>query len=257
MKVGRRPGPKPKHLYVRVVRAGSEDDVDFPTPGIVRPFLEHLEHVGRLVAHGALRTPTGDLLIFRATDLAEARRVLRTDPFAGIHRTSYEFLEWSPAERGSGVNLDPPPPRGSGRLTSLQRVAVVVRDQKRAIAWYQNILGLAIRSQDPDTGYVELALGLGTSAISLIAPRADWGEPYYSEALDRIGAATGIVFQTDSVRALELRLRNAHATVTQSVREEPWGGSTIRFADPDGNEFLAFETLFPRSRTAVPARRRS
>ncbi|NNN17446.1 MAG: hypothetical protein HKL79_03700 [Thermoplasmata archaeon] len=257
MKAGRRPGPKPKHLYLRVVRAGREGEVDFPTPGIVRPFLERLEQVGRLVAHGPLRTPPGDLLVFRATDLAEARRVLRTDPFAGIARTSYEFLEWSPAERGSGVNLDPPPPRGSGRLTSLQRVAVVVRDQEQAIAWYQGVLGLAIRSQDADTGYVELALGRGTSAISLIAPRADWGEPYFSEAVARIGAATGIVFQTDSVRALELRLRNAHATVTQSVREEPWGGSTIRFADADGNEFLAFEPLLSKSRATPSARRRS
>ncbi|MFZ0699391.1 MAG: VOC family protein [Thermoplasmata archaeon] len=257
MKAGRRPGPKPKHLYVRVVHAGSEGPLESPTPGVVRPFLEHLEAVGRLVAHGRLRTPEGDLLVFRAGDLAEARRVLRTDPFGQLARTSYDLLEWSPAERGSGVNLDPPPPRGSGRLTSLQRVAVVVRDQKLATAWYGDVLGLAIRSQDTDTGYVELALGLGTSAISLIAPRADWGEPYYSEARSRIGTATGIVFQTDSVRALELRLRNAGATVTQSVLEEPWGGSTIRFADPDGNEFLAFETSVPKRRTATPGRPRS
>jgi catechol 2,3-dioxygenase-like lactoylglutathione lyase family enzyme len=251
-----RPGPKPKHLYVRVVRAGIGSDVEFPTPRIVRPFLEHLEDVGRLVAHGHLTAPDGDLLVYRARDVGEARRVLRTDPFAEIPLTSYEILEWSPLERGSGVNLDPPPPRGSGRLTSLQRVAVVVRDQKEATRWYQEILGLTVRSQDLATDYVELSLGLGTSAISLIAPRADWGEPYYSEARGRIGAATGIVFQTDSVEALELRLRHAHATVTQSVREEPWGGSTVRFADPDGNEFLAFESPFPRLRApARPARR--
>lgn len=251
MRPGRKPGPKPKHLYVRVVRAGSAVEAEFPTPGAVRPFLEHLEDIGRLVAHGALASPEGDLLVFRAADLAEARRVLRNDPYGQIPLTSYELLEWSPAERGSGVNLDPPPARGSGRLTALQRVAVVVRDQKQATAWYRDVLGLAIRSQDPDTEYVEVALGLGTSAISLVAPRVEWGEPYFSETRGRIGAATGIVFQTDSVRALELRLRNAHATITQSAREEPWGGSSIRFTDPDGNEFLAFESPPTKARSAT------
>lgn len=256
MKAGARPGPKPKHLYVRVVRAGHDAEVEFPTPGIVRPFLERLEHIGRLVAHGRLAAPEGDMLVYRAAGLGEARRALRADPFAQIPLTSYEILEWSPAERGSGVNLDPPPPRGSGRLTALQRIAVVVRDQAQATAWYRDVLGLTIRSHDLDTGYIELALGLGTSAISLITPHADWGEPYYSEARNRIGVATGIAFQTDSVRALELRLRNARATVTQSVREEPWGGSTIRFADPDGNEYLAFESALRATRVRGPPRRR-
>jgi len=150
------------------------------------------------------------------------------------------------------VNLEPPPARGSGRLTMLQRVAVVVTDQERAIRFYHDVLGLEIRARDPESGYVELALGKGAAALSLIAPRPDWGEPYYSEAKDRIGAPTGIVFQTDSVAALELRLRHLGAAVTETPHDEPWGGPALRFTDPDGNEFLAFEEARRPSKPSRP-----
>ncbi len=241
MSENRRPGPKPKRLFVRIVRWAAVDPSEFPSRRSIREMLENLERVGRLVAHGALDQPPGDLLIIRAVDLAEANRVLRTDPMHVVPESQYEIVEWDPSTFGSGVNLDPPPARGSGRLTLVQRVAVVVSDQVRSVGWYRDVLGFVVRVQDPDSGYVELALGIGTVALSLITPRPEWGEPHYSETRSRIGTRTGIVFQTDSVAALELRLRNAGAQVTQSVQAEPWGGRQIRFQDPDGNEFLAFE----------------
>ena len=141
-------------------------------------------------------------------------------------------------------------------MTLVQRVAVVVSDQAKAVEWYRRVLGFTVREEDADSGYVELALGKGTVALSLISPRPEWGEPYYSESRKRIGTATGIVFQTDSVRALELRLRHEGATVTQSASPQPWGGDAIRFADPDGNEFLAFgiETAPSKPRVSASAR---
>ncbi|MGI0140437.1 MAG: VOC family protein, partial [Thermoplasmata archaeon] len=78
-----------------------------------------------------------------------------------------------------------------------------------------------------------------------------WGREAYDDASSRIGRATGIVFQTDSVRALALRLKNGHATITQGPYAEPWGEWAIRFADPDGNEFLAFG---PDGLRAIPPR---
>jgi len=203
--------------------------------------LAELERVGRLVAHGPLTDPTGDLLLLRAYDLAEARRVMRTDPFANLPGSAYDIVAWNPTTLGSGVNLDPPPSRGSGRLTQLQRVAVVVRDQGAALAWYRDVLGLTVRVHETESGYVELALGKGAAALSLVAPRAEWGEPYRTEAEARIGIRTGIAFETDSVAALAARLEHARARVTQPPEVQPWGGVTLRFADPDGNEFLAFE----------------
>lgn len=204
-------------------------------------FLEHLERVGRLVAHGPTSDPAGDLLVLRAEDREEAARALRPDPYRTLEDVGYELFTWDPRTTAPGVNLEPPPPRGSGRLTQVERISVFVRDQAAAIAWYREVLGLAVRSADPATGYVEVALGKGAVALSLVEPTAAWGEPYFSEASARIGQGTGIAFETDSVPALELRLRHAGAVVTQPPRAQPWGGTTLRFTDLDGNEFLAFE----------------
>ncbi|MGA7923036.1 MAG: VOC family protein [Thermoplasmata archaeon] len=245
MGTGGKPGPKPKRLYVRLVRFGDIDREELPRPRVTRDFLSNLERVARLIGHGELTEPKGDLLILRATDIREADRILRVDPFRGLAQSTYEILEWNAEEYGSGVNLEPPPALGAGRLTQLQRISIVVRDQGKSVVWYQEVLGFSVRRQDEETGYVEMSLGKGTAALSLVEPRPTWGEPYYSEALGRIGTATGIAFQTDSVRALELRLRNAGVRITQSSEVQPWGGRTIRFADTDGNEFLAFETGVP------------
>lgn len=238
----RRPGPKPRRLYVRTARNATTAPIEPPSRHSVHRFVENLERVGRLVSEGPLTQPVGHLLILRATDLAEANRTLRTDPWQDVVGAAYEVLEWDTHEFGSGVNLDPAPARGSGRLTLLERVAVFVRDQASATAWYVDVLGLKVREKDAETGFVELSLGRGAAALSLVAPRVEWGEPYYSETRARIGHATGIVFRTDSVEALELRLRHAGARVTEPARPQPWGGVTLRFADPDGNEFLAFQT---------------
>jgi catechol 2,3-dioxygenase-like lactoylglutathione lyase family enzyme len=236
-----RPGPKPKRLYARTVRIGDLDRSELPPAAAVRRFDAELERVGRMVARGQLTNPTGDLLIFRATSLDEALRVLRSDPFRAVPATAYEVVEWNPLTLGSGVNLEPAPARGSGRLTALLRVGVAVRDLVSSLRWYQEVLGFPIREQDETTGYVELSLGRGASALSLVAPRREWGEPLYSETVARIGTSTGIVFQTDSSAALELRLRSAGARITEPPRRQPWGGVTLRFLDPDGNEFLAFQ----------------
>ena len=241
-----KPGRKPKRTYVRIVRGAAADQASLPTTRSLREFLGSLDRVGRLVAHGELTEPTGDLLVFRAREYDEAKRVLRSDPWAKVEGARCDLLEWSPRSLGSGVNLELPPARGAGRLTLLQRIAVVVLDRDRAIRFYRDGLGLEIRAQDEETGYIELSLGKGTAALSLVVPRKEWGEPYYSEARARVGTRTGIVFQTDSVPALALRLRHIGARLTQPPQEEPWGGRTLRFTDPEGNEFLAFEAEFHR-----------
>ena len=243
-----RPGPKPKRLYLRLVRFGAVDRDDLPPPRAVRAHLAELDRVGRLVADGPLTEPPGALLILRAEDAAEARRVLRTGPYADLEGTTFDIFAWNPTASGSGVNLEPPPARGAGRLTLLQRVAVVVRSQERSLPWYEEVLGLTVRARDAETGYLELALGKGTAALSLIEPSPSWGEPYYSESVQRIGSRTGIVFETDSVPALELRLRHAGSRVTEPAAAQPWGGVSLRFTDPDGNEFLAFQRTEPPAR---------
>ena len=249
-----RPGPKPKRLYLRLVRFSGEALSEKPLRAQLQTLVDEFDRVGRLVAHGTLTDPPGDLLYFRATDRAEATRLLRSDPLKETDGERYQLLEWKVSEQGAGVNVEPPPARGSGRLTQVQRVGVIVGDQRSAVDWYRDVLGFEVLQSDPETGFVELSLGPGTVALSLIAPRPEWGEPYYAEALARRGTRTGIVFQTDNVDALELRLRHAQAKVTHAVESEPWGGRTIRFTDPDGNEFLAFDRGSPRA-SAKPSPR--
>ncbi|MGI0071904.1 MAG: VOC family protein [Thermoplasmata archaeon] len=256
MTVASRPGRKPKRLYIRLARFGDDVLREAGGPRALHAFVAEFDRVGRLVGHGPLTNPTGDILVFRAIDRAEADRVLRTDPFRTAPGTSYEVLEWNPLLAGTGVSLEPPPARGSGRLTFLKRVPVIVRDQARAIQWYRDVLGLTVVAQDRETHYVELALGPGAAALSLIAPRPEWGEPYYSETAARLGTPTGIVFQTDSVEALEMRLRHAGARITRGVELQPWGERTLLFCDPDGNEFSAFDRRVERSgRRASPKAR--
>lgn len=248
----RRRGRKPHRLYLRLFRQPS-DGYAPPRAREVSTFLDGLDRVDRLVAHGALTKPPGDLLLFRAIDLSEAKRAIRRDPFGG-GPGEYEVEEWDPRRFGSGINIEPPPARGSGRITVLHRISVVVRDQAKATAWYRDVLGLKVRAEDPSTGYVELALGPGTAALSLVEPRADWGEPHYSLARARIGSATGIAFVTDSVRALQLRLEHSGARITRPPTREPWGESVLGFEDLDGNEFLAIEPI--RAAGARPSARR-
>ncbi|HXQ48664.1 MAG TPA: VOC family protein [Thermoplasmata archaeon] len=247
-----RPGPKPKRLYARFVRWGDADRDDLPASRDVRAFATALDTSGRLVARGRLTDPPGDLLIFRARDRGEAERAVRTDPYRGLAGTAYELVVWNPEVTGKGVNLEPPPARGSGRLTRLERVTVVVRDRASSLAWYRGVLGLEVRAEDDETGFVELSLAKGVVALSLVVPRREWGEPYYSESLARMGTRTGIVFETDSVDALALRLEHSGAQPASPPEREPWGGRTIRFTDPDGNEFLAFETARRSPRTSHP-----
>ncbi len=237
----RRPGRKPHRLYLRIVTTA--DGKPFavpPAPKEVREFLAGLDRTGRLIAHGALTQPNGDLLFLRAADLDEARRAVRRDPFAGLARTSYLLWEWDPQEAGSGVNLEPPPARGSGRLVLLERISVFVRDRANAKRWYEEVLGLKVRADDPSSGRLEMALGPETAGLAISVPDPSWGEPAYAEAMARVGRATGLVFRTDSVRALSLRLEHAQAPITQPPRAEPWGEWTVRFTDPDGNEYLAY-----------------
>jgi catechol 2,3-dioxygenase-like lactoylglutathione lyase family enzyme len=248
-----RPGRNPKRLYVRLVRFDPDAEVTVEERRSLREFTAKVDRVGRLVGHGPLTDPLGDFLIFRASDRAEAERVLRPDPLKRVPGAQYELLEWNPTLAGAGVSLEPPPARGAGRLTLLQRVPVVVSDQRKAIDWYRDVLGLKVLTYDADNHYVELGLGPGTTALSLIAPRSDWGEPHYSETKARMGILTGIVFQTDSVDALALRLRHAGSRIIRGVERQPWGERTLLFSDPDGNELLAFDRKSEPSRPTAPA----
>ena len=236
-----RVGRKPKRLYVRFVRFLRPEDVPPPGRASLESAAGALDAAGRLVASGPLTEPAGELTVFRAEDRGKAEFLLRSDPVRKLPVQEYAILDWKPERFGAGVNLEPPPGRGAGRLTQLHTVAVAVRDRERAISWYRDVLGFLVLHDDPESGYVHLGLSAAATGLSLVVPRREWGEPLYSETVRRVGTATGIILRTDSARALQLRLEHAGARITQPVSPEPWGRHVLRFEDPDGNEFLAFE----------------
>ncbi len=243
-------------LFVRWVRTAGEIGPDRAQRAAQVAWLRELDRVGRLVAAGGTGRPGEHLLLLRAEHLAEAERVLRSDPFRLGPDDESRIAPWRPDWTAAGVNLVPAPARGAGRLTELQRISVFVRDQASASVWYRDVLGLEIREADPETDLLELSLGPGAAGLALVRPRPEWGEPHFGEASGRVGQGTGISFRTDSVQALELRLRHAGARVTRAARDEPWGGRSIQFSDPDGNEFLAFDRGPARAESPPrPARR--
>jgi len=244
----RRVRSRQKHLYARLVIYRDPTDEEPLGRSTRKKRAEEMDAAGRLVAGGGFINPKGDLLIFRADTLRKAENLLRADPLRKLSGVEYHVLEWRLDAVGSGVNIEPPPSRGTGRITQLQSVAVVVRDRAKAIEWYRDVLGFRVLEEDPETGFVQLSLGRGSTALSLVVPRREWGEPLYSETLRRTGGSTGILFRTDNVRALQLRLRRAKARVARTVSHEPCGWNVLQFRDPDGNEFLAFEIGKPPSR---------
>ncbi|HTW55004.1 MAG TPA: VOC family protein [Thermoplasmata archaeon] len=245
-------GRKPRRLYVRLAVYPPTWVEEPPDSQEVDKHIESMEFAGRLVASGELTEPKGQLLIFRADDRAKAEHLLRSDPLRKIPGVQYQILDWKTDLIGAGINIEPPPSRGTGRITQLQSTAVVVRDRVRATAWYREVLGFLVLEEDNESGFVQLGLGRGSTGLSLVAPRPEWGEPLYSDTRRRIGVPTGVILRTDSVRALELRLRNAGVRITESATVEPWGRTVIRFLDPDGNEFLAFEETAAPDRPATP-----
>ena len=249
----RRPGPRPRRLYARIAQCDSPP-LEAPARGSVRRCMEQLNRVGRLVAAGSITHPHGHLVIVRASRLDEAARILRSDPWRGIEGVRYEIVEWDPDLFAGGVNLEPAPALGSGRLTALERVAVVVRDQAAAIVWYRDVLGLKVREEDPSTGFVEVSLGRGAAALSLVCPRRSgragtMPRPAPGSAR-RPAWCSGPTVSPPSSSGL----RHARGTITEGRRPQPWGGETLRFCDPDGNEFLAFQSGSPGPpmRTARP-----
>ncbi len=51
---------------------------------------------------------------------------------------------------------------------------------------------------------------------------------------------TGFLFSTKDAKAEEARLRKNGVKISQATKKEEWG-TTLRFLDPDGNEFQVIE----------------
>lgn len=126
-------------------------------------------------------------------------------------------------------------------ISRLQVATVFVSDLERAIEFYVGKLGFDLvadwRGDDGDRMVFTLPPG-GGSEIGLYAPPP--GDP-------RVGAASGLVFTADDIRATVTELESRGVRFSRALvmhdygdgdRPEDTGDLEAEFTDPDGNRFV-------------------
>ncbi len=127
------------------------------------------------------------------------------------------------------------------KLQSLSDIGVIVSDRKKARAFYTKTLGLKIRSEMKDSGYVALGTTLRGEDASLTPWQPDpvWGTEMYERAMKDLGTVTGIGFRTGNLEKTVAALKRKKVKVEMSDTED--SERIARFHDPDENVFFVFE----------------
>ena len=111
----------------------------------------------------------------------------------------------------------------------LNEVTLRVRDLSRSIAFYRDVLGLAIGAGDEGSSHFEAFWGkwseAGSDLLMLIIRAADADNP---------PSVTEIGFTVVDLEATHERVLQSGAAVIESPVEKPWGQQG-RYQDPDGN----------------------
>jgi catechol 2,3-dioxygenase-like lactoylglutathione lyase family enzyme len=127
-------------------------------------------------------------------------------------------------------------------ITSIDTVAVVVSDRKKALQWYRDILGLPV-------AYIGPFEADSDAAVQGSAEKpGHWVELGPSRPLTRIHICelsdksiqpgpTGITFLTDKIQTEYDRLRAEGVRFLYPPKRMEWGEWLCEFADPDGNQF--------------------
>ncbi len=111
-------------------------------------------------------------------------------------------------------------------MLKLSTIAVVVRDEKKAAKWWKEKIGLRIVDAWPHW--------------HTVASRGSTVEMHICPDSPPEKGNTGISFTTTDAAKEEKALRAKGVKITMPTTKEEWG-TYFMFADPDGNEFYAFE----------------
>lgn len=104
----------------------------------------------------------------------------------------------------------------SSHVIKIPHIGIGVSDLKKAVAFYENIVGLEKKSEGPtyaifDVGGVELGLGAGKLEFFLLV---------------------------DDIDKAYRDLKEKGAKFIAEPEDQPWGARTATIVDPDGNEFI-------------------
>ena len=116
-------------------------------------------------------------------------------------------------------------------ITQLKFAGIPVKDQDRALAFYRDILGFKVATDQPmgpGKRWIEMRIGGAETKIVLFTP--DGQE-------DRIGTFFNGSFQVDNVEKTFAELKAKGVEFVQEPKSEQWGSFAI-FKDSEGNQLL-------------------
>jgi predicted enzyme related to lactoylglutathione lyase len=119
-------------------------------------------------------------------------------------------------------------------IKRLKFVNIPVRDQKRALAFYTEQLGFTIITDQPfdeKQRWIELRIPKAETRVTLFTPPGQE---------DRVGAFTGISFETDDLDATYADYTGRGVVFEGPPQWAPWG-TFAKFSDSEGNTFLLSE----------------
>ncbi|MEK6851935.1 MAG: VOC family protein [Candidatus Thermoplasmatota archaeon] len=126
-------------------------------------------------------------------------------------------------------------------ILGIDTVAIVVKNRRQAVAWYRDVLGLAVAyigPNDPNADptvqgasdnpghWIELGPGRPRTRVHLCEMGGET-EP----------GPTGITFLTADIHADYERMRSKGVRFSSPPKRMDWGEWLCEFEDPDGNEF--------------------
>jgi predicted enzyme related to lactoylglutathione lyase len=119
-----------------------------------------------------------------------------------------------------------------GNLLGVSTVAVPVRDLARAIAFYENMLGLTLQRDSRTENWVELGPAGMLGRIALYVPDKEGRRP---------GGPTGIILATESVFDLHRKLTDRGVRFALKPEKRLIGGVMAIFLDQDDNQIAVVE----------------
>ena len=121
-------------------------------------------------------------------------------------------------------------PKETLRLRSVEP-SFTVGDLARSIDFYTNAVGFVVDEEykSPDGTVMGVMLKAGTCRLGLT--QDDW-----AKGRDRVKGVGVRVWCTtvQDIDAVAARIKGAGHTLAEEPKDQPWGGRTVAFDDPDG-----------------------
>jgi catechol 2,3-dioxygenase-like lactoylglutathione lyase family enzyme len=143
-------------------------------------------------------------------------------------------------------------------MTLVRHVGIVVRDLDRSLAFYRDLLGLAIVRQMDERGpFLDAILGMNGAQVRTVKLAAPGDNVQiellaFTEPAPQIGGApnltrvgpTHVAFTVDDLDGLHQRMAAAGIRFTTKPRTSPDGRAKVTFChDPDGTALELVEVL--------------